>query len=214
MLAKAACVTIHTLALVLSLRPPASSTTKEKADKVKDEGLFTTIIINLMPRFGQSAAIVAAAAYILCMSRGIISGELRPWQLATTASGVLGYALRVWSFRTLNRFFTYSLTIRPNHRLVQDGPYRLLLHPSYTALMLTGIPYIFSMAYQGYWTNIIKPLMLIPIPGSVLTVGGLLLCYGLLTFRVHGEEKMLAQHFGSEWGQYASQRWRYIPFVL
>jgi len=80
--------------------------------------------------------------------------------------------------------------------------------------MLTGIPYIFSMAYQGYWTNVIKPLMVVPIPGSVLTVGGLLLCYSLLTFRVHGEEKMLAQHFGSEWQQYASQRWRYIPFVL
>lgn len=80
--------------------------------------------------------------------------------------------------------------------------------------MLTGIPYIFSMAYQGYWPNIIKPMMLIPIPGSVLTVGGLLLCYGLLTYRVRGEEKMLAQHFGSEWRQYASQRWRYIPFIL
>ena len=108
MLAKAACVSIHTLALVLSIRPPASSTTKEKADKVKDEGLFTTIMINLMPRFGQSAAVVAAAAYILCMSRGVIPGELKTWQVATTVSGVLGYALRVWSFRTLNRFFTVS----------------------------------------------------------------------------------------------------------
>ncbi|KAF9275116.1 hypothetical protein BGZ68_000112 [Mortierella alpina] len=172
MLAKATCVTIHTLALVLSIRPPPSSTTKEKADKVKDEGLFATIMINLMPRFGQSAAIIATAAYILCMSRGIIPGELKTWQLAATVSGVLGYALRVWSFKTLNRFFT------------------------------------------GYWPNIIKPMMLIPIPGSVLTVGGLLLCYGLLTYRVRGEEKMLAQHFGSEWRQYASQRWRYIPFVL
>ncbi|KAG0207174.1 hypothetical protein BGX28_001512 [Mortierella sp. GBA30] len=214
MLIKAGCISLHTLAVVLSIRPPASSTTKEKADKVKDEGLFSTIMINLMPRFGQSVAVVAAAGYILCMSRGIISREVRSWQVATTVLGILGYILRAWSFRTLDRFFTYSLTIRPNHRLVQDGPYRLLLHPSYTGLVLTGIPYIFSMAYEGYWTNIIKPLMPIPVPGAALAAGGLLLCYGLMVFRVQGEERMLAQHFGSEWKQYASQRWRFIPFVL
>lgn len=108
MLAKATCISLHTLALVLSIRPPASSTNKEKADKVKDEGLFTTIMINLMPRFGQSAAIVAAAVYILLMSRGHISGELKPWQVLTTVAGALGYLLRAWSFRTLDRFFTVS----------------------------------------------------------------------------------------------------------
>ncbi|KAI9235719.1 MAG: hypothetical protein BYD32DRAFT_346929, partial [Podila humilis] len=121
--------------------------------------------------------------------------------------------LRAWSFKTLDRFFTYSLTIRPGHRLVQDGPYRFLLHPSYTGLILTGIPYIYSMAFEGYWTYLIKPLMLIPIPGLVLTLGGLILAYGLTIFRVQGEEKMLYQHFGSEWQEYASKRWRFIPFV-
>jgi hypothetical protein len=108
MLAKATCVSLHTLALVLSIRPPASSTNKEKADKVKDEGLFTAIMINIMPHFSQSAAVVATAIYILMMSRGHISGELKPWQVFATVSGVLGYLLRAWSFRTLDRFFTVS----------------------------------------------------------------------------------------------------------
>ncbi|KAG0249938.1 hypothetical protein BG011_008797 [Mortierella polycephala] len=171
-------------------------------------------MVKLMPRFGQSAAIVAAALYILLLSRRIIPGELQPWQVATTVAGVMGYLLRTWSFRTLDRFFTYSLTIRPNHRLVQNGPYRYLLHPSYTGLILAGTPYIFSLANEGYWTYIIKPTMPFPIQGSVLTIGGLLLSYGLALFRVRGEEKMLAQHFGSEWDQYASQRWRFIPFVF
>ncbi|KAF9314658.1 hypothetical protein BG003_003952 [Podila horticola] len=214
MIGKAACISIHTLATILSIRPPASSVNKEKADKVKDEGLFSTVMIDLMPRIGQTAAIVAAALYITLMSRGIISSELRPWQVLTTVGGVLGYLLRAWSFRTLDRFFTYSLTIRPGHRLVQDGPYKYLLHPSYTALILTGVPYIYSIAYQGYWTYLIKPLMIVPIPGSVLTLGGLILAYGLTVFRVQGEEKMLYQHFGSEWEEYAAKRWRFIPFVL
>ncbi|KAG0347084.1 hypothetical protein BG004_000144 [Podila humilis] len=214
MLGKAASISLHTLVTVLSIRPPVSSVNKEKADKVKDEGLFSDIMIDLMPRFGQSAAIIAAALYIVLMSRGIIPSDLKPWQILATVSGVLGYLLRAWSFKTLDRFFTFSLTIRPGHRLVQDGPYRYLLHPSYSGLILTVIPYIFSMANEGYWTYLIKPLMLIPIPGSVLTIGGLILCYGLTVFRVQGEEKMLLQHFGSEWKDYASKRWRFIPFVL
>ncbi|KAF9366559.1 hypothetical protein BGX34_001104 [Mortierella sp. NVP85] len=168
MLAKATCVSLHTLALVLSIRPPASSTNKEKADKVKDEGLFTTIMINIMPHFGQSAAVVATAVYIFMMFRGHISGELKPWQVFATVS----------------------------------------------ALMLTGIPYIFSLAYQGYWTYLIKPYMLVPVPGSLLTVIGLIISYGLCHFRVQGEEKMLLQHFGSEWKQHASTRWRFIPFLI
>ncbi|KAG0288745.1 hypothetical protein BGZ96_007501 [Linnemannia gamsii] len=214
MLAKATCITLHTLVTILSIRPPASSTTKEKADKVKDEGLFSLFMLKLMPRFGQSAAIVAAALHILLMSRGVISGDLKTWQVLTTVAGVAGYLLRTWSFRTLDRFFTYSLTIRPNHRLVQDGPYKYLLHPSYTALMLTGIPYIFSLAYEGYWTSVVKPLMPVPVPGLLITLGGLVVCYGLTFYRVQGEEKMLSQHFGSEWKTYASQRWRFIPFIL
>jgi protein-S-isoprenylcysteine O-methyltransferase Ste14 len=80
--------------------------------------------------------------------------------------------------------------------------------------MLTGIPYIFSLAYQGYWTYLIKPYMLVPVPGSLLAVIGLTISYGLCHFRVQGEEKMLLQHFGSEWKQHASTRWRFIPFVI
>ncbi|KAF9132396.1 hypothetical protein BG015_003706 [Linnemannia schmuckeri] len=214
MLSKATCIAVHTLVTILSIRPPVSSTTKEKADKVKDEGRFSFVMTKLMPRFGGSAAIIAATLHILLMSRRVISGELRAWQVLTTLSGVLGYLLRSWSFRTLDRFFTYSLTIRSDHRLVQDGPYKYLLHPSYTGLMLTGIPYIFSLAYEGYWTDVLKPLMPVPIPGLLITLGGLIICYRLTTYRVQGEEKMLSQHFGSEWKTYASQRWRFIPFIV
>ncbi|KAF9920797.1 hypothetical protein FBU30_009273 [Linnemannia zychae] len=214
MLGKAACVTIHTLAIIFSIRPPKSSTTKEKADKVKDEGIFSLIVVKLLPVVGEVAATIAAALYIVLMSKGVISGQLRTWQVLTTVAGVLGYLLRTWSFRTLDRFFTFSLTIRPNHRLVQDGPYKYLLHPSYTGLLLTGISYIFTLAYEGYWTDVFKPLMPLPVPGLLLTIGGMLICYGMTVYRVQGEEKMLSQHFGSEWKAYASKRWRFIPFVI
>lgn len=31
--------------------------------------------------------------------------------------------------------------------------------------------------------------------------------------RHKGEEKMLREHFGKEWNEYAAKRWRFIPYV-
>lgn len=70
------------------------------------------------------------------------------------------------------------------------------------------------MAAEGYWTYLIKPLMPFPIPGALLTLGGLLLSFGLILFRVQGEESMLEQHFGKEFKDYASTRWRFVPYVI
>ncbi|KAF9577939.1 hypothetical protein BGW38_006540, partial [Lunasporangiospora selenospora] len=95
-----------------------------------------------------------------------------------------------------------------------DGPYTYLLHPSYTGLMMTGLPYVFYLAHEGYWNAVIEPLMLIPIPEPLLVIGGVLLSAGLAAYRVRGEEEMLSQHFGSEWKEYASRRWRFIPLVI
>jgi len=79
---------------------------------------------------------------------------------------------------------------------------------------MTGISYIFLMGDGGFWTYLVKPLMPIPIPGALLTLGGLLLSVGLTTFRVQGEEAMLEQHFGKEFKDYASTRWRFVPYVI
>ncbi|KAG0243508.1 hypothetical protein BGW41_002048 [Actinomortierella wolfii] len=220
MLAKTATITLHTLVLILSIKPPPSARTASKAtDKIKDEGIFSLYMVKMMPKAGSIAAAVASTIYCGLMYRGWIASDLKPWQAMATTLGVLGYLLRAWSFRTLDRFFTYDLAIRPNHKLVQDGPYKYLLHPSYTALMMTGISYIFLMAHEGFWNIIAHPILKalpfhIPFAGKLATLAFLCTCVGLTTYRVRGEEKMLKEHFKSEFTAYASKRWRFIPYVI
>lgn len=38
--------------------------------------------------------------------------------------------------RLLGRFFTFQLTVRENHRVIKEGPYRYVRHPSYALIML------------------------------------------------------------------------------
>ncbi|HYZ91543.1 MAG TPA: isoprenylcysteine carboxylmethyltransferase family protein [Actinomycetota bacterium] len=50
-----------------------------------------------------------------------------------------GVALRIWSIRTLGRFFTYRVMTTEDQRVVSGGPYRFVRHPSYTALLVSCI---------------------------------------------------------------------------
>ncbi|KAF9207516.1 hypothetical protein BGZ49_000254 [Haplosporangium sp. Z 27] len=214
MYAKAACISVQTLAYIFSIRPPPSSVNKERSDKTKKEGFLLRTIIESAPKVATTFGLSLAGLYIYLMSRGVISGKLKNWQVAATVSGVLGYLLRIWSFKTLDRFFTYSLTIRQGHRLVQTGPYRLLIHPSYTAVIISGTPYLITLSIDGFWTYVIKPYVPIPVPDSFVVASIVIASLIPMIIRVRSEEKMLEQHFGSEWKEHVSQRWRFIPYVI
>ena len=50
-----------------------------------------------------------------------------------------GIAYRIWAVRTLGRFFRYTVVVDADHRVVEDGPYRRLRHPSYTGLLMAAL---------------------------------------------------------------------------
>ncbi|KAF9896522.1 hypothetical protein BX616_007290, partial [Lobosporangium transversale] len=75
--------------------------------------------------------------------------ELKPWHIILTVIALAGSQLRAWSFRTLSWFFTYQLTIRPNHRLITTGPYTYLRHPSYTGGVLNLGAFWALLWHQG-----------------------------------------------------------------
>ncbi|MGA8741036.1 MAG: isoprenylcysteine carboxylmethyltransferase family protein [Terracidiphilus sp.] len=46
-----------------------------------------------------------------------------------------GLALAIWARRVLGRNWSGEITIKADHELVRSGPYRLVRHPIYTALL-------------------------------------------------------------------------------
>lgn len=108
---------------------------------------------------------------------------------------VAGIALRVWSIRILGRLFTFEIGIRPEHKIIDSGPYSVIRHPSYTGylLMLVGT----AVAYATFF------LML-----GVLV--GVLVFFAL---RINQEERMLRQHFGQAYVDYSRRTKRLIPYL-
>ncbi|HEX2616101.1 MAG TPA: isoprenylcysteine carboxylmethyltransferase family protein [Flavobacteriales bacterium] len=106
-----------------------------------------------------------------------------------------GLGLRWWSIIHLGRFFTVNVAIAEDHRIVDDGPYRLLRHPSYTGALL-GFCGLALMLQNG----LSAVLLLVPITVMFL-------------WRIAIEERALTAAFGPAYEAYKARTKRLVPFV-
>jgi protein-S-isoprenylcysteine O-methyltransferase Ste14 len=147
----------------------------------------------LILRIWVTVAIVLAALALRIPSATALDGTV----LFGTGLALMwcGICLRFWSFRTLGRYFTFTVMTSADQPVVTSGPYRFVRHPSYlgVVLMLTGI----GAAY-GNWLSL-AALALVPLIGFI--------------YRIHVEEAALSATLGSAYTSYAAGRKRLIPFV-
>jgi protein-S-isoprenylcysteine O-methyltransferase Ste14 len=107
--------------------------------------------------------------------------------LAVTSAGMLLAALR-----TLGLHWTWPARLVEGHRLVTQGPYRLVRHPIYTALF--GLSLATALA-NSRWTAL-GPFVVAFLIGTAI--------------RVRGEDRLLREAFGTEFEAYA----RRVPALV
>ncbi|KAF9967679.1 hypothetical protein BGZ70_008657 [Mortierella alpina] len=212
MLSKAVTVAVTGLSLAFTMTPPSSSRTVSKSkDKINVEGRF--IDQKAAPYILIAVALIETVVYLLLMHHGRLGHNQH--KVAMQQLRVLETKIRM----------QYQLTIRPGHKLVKDGPYRLLLHPSYTAVVMNNTAVYMVLWNKGLWDVGASYLASYSGQDAVIVnpfgvnMGILVaILYGSLKARMFmgrykKEEKMLQEHFGKEWDEYASKRWRFVPFV-
>ena len=127
---------------------------------------------------------------------GRVDDALRmPLFLTGCALMLAGMLFRWWAVRVLAHHFTVDVAIRDDHKLIRQGPYRLLRHPSYTGSLTTF--YGFALALGSAWS-----LLLIAV---VVTAAFL--------WRIRVEERALTSAFPRDYPAYARETKRLIPFV-
>ncbi len=80
---------------------------------------------------------IAALAELALRRRVALPLDALTWAAFATMLG--GLALRTWAVSALGRFFTWNVEVQAGQRLIQDGPYRLIRHPSYTGALVTFV---------------------------------------------------------------------------
>jgi protein-S-isoprenylcysteine O-methyltransferase Ste14 len=108
---------------------------------------------------------------------------------------IVGVILRLTIVTSLGKFFTVNVTILEDHKLKQNGFYKYVRHPSYSASILSLI---------GYGVSINNWISLLLVTAGALTA---------FLIRIRIEEKTLIDHFGTEYVEYRKKTKRLIPFV-
>jgi protein-S-isoprenylcysteine O-methyltransferase Ste14 len=104
----------------------------------------------------------------------------------------LGIILHAWS-RLARQEMATSWAMTNQHKLVTNGPYSSIRHPSYSAYM---------MCFLGLFLLVPSPVTLLLIPG----IWG----YYLIA---QTEETMLLKHFGEEYEEYREHTGMFIPRI-
>ena len=119
-----------------------------------------------------------------------IDGDLVRW--LGVALCAAGGVLRLWPVFVLGRRFSGLVAIQPGHRLVTDGIYGVIRHPSYLGLIVNLLGW--ALAFRS-------------VIGLLLVALTVLILLG----RIHSEEALLRSQFGAEYDAYRARTWRLIP---
>jgi protein-S-isoprenylcysteine O-methyltransferase Ste14 len=143
--------------------------------------------------------IVGIGALVAAVLSGVAeSATIRPAALADWIGLVLfwgGISLRLWSFRTPGRYFTFTVQTSGDQPVITDGPYRVIRHPSYAGLLLV----IMAVGlFIGNWWSLVGL--------TVAIAGG-------LVFRIRVEERALMQNLGDGYRDYAATHKRLVPLI-
>jgi|WetSurMetagenome_2_1015567.scaffolds.fasta_scaffold678047_1 protein-S-isoprenylcysteine O-methyltransferase Ste14 len=108
---------------------------------------------------------------------------------------VTGMALRFWSVFTLGKAFRTTIETDQDQKVISNGPYKLVRHPSYSGWLLMCCGY--GIALQNWLSLLVAVLF----PLIALLV------------RIHVEEAALVSSFGPEYVAYQSRTKKLIPWV-
>lgn len=140
--------------------------------------------------------IAALAAYIpaYCDRHEIwtLDGDAVRW--LGVALYAVGGVVRLQPVFVLGRRFSALVAIQPGHKLVTDGIYGIVRHPSYLGMMINLLG----------WVLVFR---------SAIGIGLWLLMFPPLLARIRTEEALLAQQFGTVYEDYRAHTARLVPGI-
>ena len=143
-------------------------------------------------------SVLVAGLGAVAVKRSLPSATIGTETMAASIGLVVlwcGIGLRVWSFRTLGRYFTFTVQTSQDQPVIAAGPYRVIRHPGYAGLIIAIIGIGFAI---NNWASLV-------VLTSAITTG--------LVYRISVEERALSRDLGGRYQRYAAGRKRLVPFV-
>jgi protein-S-isoprenylcysteine O-methyltransferase Ste14 len=149
-------------------------------------------------RLALLVCLIATIAWVNLAPRVVPAAAIRPGAVAFAAGMAVllaGLVLRGWSFKALGQYFTHVVMVSDDQPVIATGPYRVLRHPSYAAIILAVLG---GGLASANWAGLVGVTPLIAAP---------------LLWRIHIEEGALMTTLGDRYRAYAAQHKRLVPLV-
>jgi protein-S-isoprenylcysteine O-methyltransferase Ste14 len=108
---------------------------------------------------------------------------------------LLGLGLRIWAVSSLGASFRTTVETHADQKVVKNGPYKLIRHPSYSGILLMCLGY--GIAVQN-WLSLAVAVLL-PLAA--------------LIYRIHVEEVALRASLGPEYEEYQRRTRKLVPWI-
>jgi len=107
-----------------------------------------------------------------------------------------GIIIRWAAVLTLGKYFTGTVLIKHDHRLIRSGLYKHLRHPAYTGALVAHLG--LGLSFSNWFTIVLSSA---PYLMAAL-------------YRIHVEERALGEAFGDEYLNYSRSTKRLIPKIF
>ena len=108
---------------------------------------------------------------------------------------IIGLITRITATRTLKQYYTRTLKIQPDQKVIDFGLYKYIRHPGYLGLIMIWIG---ASVASNNWLIFV-----------FVTLSSILAYH----YRMESEEQMLISAFGDSYNNYKKRTWRLVPWL-
>lgn len=108
---------------------------------------------------------------------------------------VIGHGFSIWARVHLGKYWSGTVALKQDHKLISSGPYALVRHPIYTGLLLA----VFGSALAA---------------GTIEAMASFIIMVPAYVIKWRREERLMRQEFGAAYDDYSRGTKAIIPYVL
>ncbi len=181
-------VVVLLLQLFVTWKFPGAGRSQSKGRQLVQRQRLAVILLQVL-----TLGIIIVAPFSDRHQIGVLNA-LNAVRFVGVALFAVGFSAMNWSAASLGKQFSIQVTLQADHQLITGGPYQYIRHPRYLSIIIynLGVALVFDS-----WLALLCDV--------ALTL--------VLLWRIHDEEVLLRQEFGSQWETYAHKSWRLIPYV-
>lgn len=147
---------------------------------------------------------ICSLIYLFCIIDWIVSLKLIAWSYIPFPQWVIFIGLVLlsitviifwWIHITLNSNYHGPLKLHRNHKLITNGPYAIVRHPTYVGFPLLHTSY-FLITFN-----------------YILLLSGFVMSFYVNHYRILIEEKLLLERFGNDYLNYKNKVGMYFPKI-